>query len=507
MHKLAGFFLLLFVPLLYCQDAPSLADLARRARAEKDNSSSAIQTSTAPAPAPTGKTTDKEPGQSASKPATPVKDPETTDEARIRQHAEADARNLHENDDYEKNIRTLFNVENFQEIDRIADKARSEKTRLHGGFWAIHLLYVPLTKPLHETESEWKIHLDRLQSWVEQRPQSITARVALAGSYLQYAWNARGGGYASGVTEEGWQLFGDRSAKAGKILIDAFNLPTKDPEWFLTMQFVMQAQNMTKQQQTAMFEKAVAFEPDYQYYYRAEAAMLLPQWEGEEGEMALFAKQAADRIGGKKGDMIYFQIGEHVNCSCEAKNQPNGMSWPRIKRGYAAVEEQYGLSLIHMNKMAKFAAAAGDADYAHELFTRIGENWDEDTWQTRENFESVRDWAGFDGHIKNTVEEGTRAAEENLKTEYGRIFKQEIDKTFRSNFSDIVAACKTLAHDPTLTTFDLVLQIGKTGSIEQSFSNPFTKTALCVQSSIANSHFPAPPEPSYWVKITVGAQH
>lgn len=442
----------------------------------------------------------------------PTPKPDQQSQERLKNDAEskADQANLHANQLYEEEIRTLFNLESFEEIDQMADAVRANKTRLIGGFWAIHLLYFPLSSPSHgtvdPTVSEWALHLDRLQRWVSQRPQSITARVALAHAYLSYAWDARGGGYADQVTEDGWKLFGERSKTAEKILIDAFNLPAKCPEWYLLMQLVMRAQGMDRKDLTAMFEKAVAFEPDYQYYYRAQAETLLPKWEGEEGETALFAGQIADRIGGKKGDMMYYQIATFVNCSCDAKNQPNGMSWPRIKRGYAAVEEQYGSSLVNMNQMAQFAAAAGDPDFAHELLTRIGENWDPDAWHTRESFGTVRKWADFIYEAEKTQESGIKAAEANLKTPAGREFDAQMAKVFESGYTDILASCRKLSRPQPFAPFDIILRIGKTGSVERMFANPPSPLLSCLARPLMSGHFPAPPEPSYWVKLSVNGQ-
>lgn len=425
------------------------------------------------------------------------------------QKAHADQINLHETGNYEEAIRTFLGTESFQRIDEIADTERSSKRRLPGGFWAIHLLYIPLSAPLHgsdSSESEWQLHVARLQRWMDQRPQSITARVALAISYVNYGWKARGGSAADQVTDEGWRLFAERSGKAGKILADAFNLPARDPEWYLAMQSVLEAQGASKAMQTAMFEKAIAFEPDYQYYYRQQAHMLEPQWEGEEGESALFAEQQADRIGGKKGDMIYYMISTYLNCRCDSKNQPNGMSWQRIKRGYAAVEEQYGASLVNMNQMARFAGAAGDPVFAHDLFKRIGENWDPDTWETRKYFETVRDWAGF-SEIEQTAEQGLKQAEANLKTPQGQQFDAAIGKTFAANYNDILAACVKLAGEPKQTPFDLLLQIGSTGAVNNLFFSVPTRVSMCLASKVQSGRFPAPPQPDYWVKININFQH
>lgn len=163
-------------------------------------------------------------------------------------------------------------------------------------------------------------------------------------------------------------------------------------------------------------------------------------------------------------------------------------------------------SLINMNKMAQFAAAAGDPDFAHELLTRIGENWDPEAWHTREYFETVRKWAGFAYEAKKTQEEGLKAAEANLKTPAGRQFDEDMGKAFQSGYSDILTSCMKITRAQSLTPFDLVLEIGKTGTIEKMYSNPTTPVSFCLARTMMSGRFPVPPEPSYWVKVTVHAQ-
>ena len=67
----------------------------------------------------------------------------------------------------------------------------------------------PKVKP-PATEAEWADTLDRLKRWAAQRPESVTAQVALAYGYLNYAWQARGNGDAASVTAEGGRLMQER---------------------------------------------------------------------------------------------------------------------------------------------------------------------------------------------------------------------------------------------------------------------------------------------------------
>ena len=67
-------------------------------------------------------------------------------------------------------------------------------------------------------------NLRQIQSWVDATPKSITARVALAHVYVNYAWDARGDGTSDTVSENGRNLFGQRLEKAKVVLDEAAGL-------------------------------------------------------------------------------------------------------------------------------------------------------------------------------------------------------------------------------------------------------------------------------------------
>jgi len=504
--------LLFSVSLLHSQEGMSLGEIARRARAAKQKgaattapasrSSSAPSTPANSRSSANGDAAGHSSTTSSSATSVPV-DPQLGAVVKVGS-VPADGLNLHYLDNYEAAIRRHFDKEEFELLDNLAASARSTKARLPGGFWTIHIIYLPLLEPPQgtdkATDADFQAHIDRLKRWIAQRPKSITARVALAGTYLNYAAHARGGGYADTVTEDGWRLYGERSAIAGKILAEAWDLPEKCPEWFLQMQGVVNAQDGSPPMQKAMFEKAVAFEPGYQYYYRLRADHLLPKWGGEEGDAAAFAAESSDRLGGKNGDMMYFLIASFLNCACDVQAGLHAMSWPRIKRGYAALEETYGVSLQNLNKMALMAWMAQDGEYAQTVMTRIGENWDQDTWRKREYFDQGREWAKGYSRVKS-IEAALKSAQTNLTTPEGQKFDGEIGKTFAANYSAAVADCQKKSGDPFLFPFDLLLQVGKAGAIEQVYSTYQTHVTVCLIPQLQKAQFPVPPQPSYWVKI------
>lgn len=492
---------------LYSQEPASLGDIARRVRAAKQNGKSATAPATAPSSATAAPVNAQDTPSPSAKPAdvrsTAASDP-TADLLHLPPGIPAEG-TLNFLDGIQEELRQLFDQEKFETIDMIADQNRSARKRFPGGFWAIHNIYLALSAPRRGSnagEAEWQLHLERLKRWIAQRPNSITARVALAEAYQSYGWKARGSGPAASVTEDGWRLLHERLELSGKVLADAFTLPVKCPEWYLAMQTLVQKLDSSKEIQAAAFAKAVAFDPDYHYYYRIRAISLEEKWGGEEGEMAAFAEKASDRVGGKKGDIIYYQIAYVINCNCGEDDNLHGLSWPRVKRGYLALEEMYGVALLNLNKIGYMAAVGGDPLYANEIFARIGEDWDQNTWKSRSYFETARNWAKA-GAAAKIIEDALNRADENVKTAEGRKFDGEIGKTFAANYSTVVSDCLKRSGETVLFPFDLALRLGKDGSVEQIYSSVTSRVSLCVKPEVQKGRFPVPPRESYWVKISL----
>src|SRR5258707_438621 len=140
--------------------------------------------------------------------------------------------NVHAFEEYKLAIAELLKQEKFTELDCIANSARLRKARFSGGTWKLHKIYSGLNEPQpgHATQEDWRNHMARLNRWGAARPMSITARIALAESYVSYAWDARGTGYSDDVSDTGWKLFRLRVQKAKTILDQASSLRSKCPE-------------------------------------------------------------------------------------------------------------------------------------------------------------------------------------------------------------------------------------------------------------------------------------
>jgi len=408
---------------------------------------------------------------------------------------------VHAIERYQHSIAMLLKLGKFADLDCAADSARSSKARFSGGSWKLHRIYAGLNEPQpgHATEQDWLDHLRRLNRWVATQPNSITARVALAASYVNYGWAARGTGYSDTITDSGWKLFGQRLQKAKEILDNAATLPDKCPEWYVVMQQVAQGQSWDLRRTTALFEKAASFEPGYYYYYRAQATILLPKWQGEEGDSARFAEQVADRVGGKAGDILYYETAVAIVCACDEPEFVH-FSWPRLQQGFAAVEQQYGTSLVDVNSFALMAYKFNDSVIADAAFKRIGDNWDEKTWRTEAWFNQNKAWAAQFAPMEARSRAIKLEARANLETAEGLSYKKEFDLKFAA----IEQSCIQKS-GADLGKFQFLVKIGKDGIAQDAWMTQPTAVATCLMRELGASNarkeklFPEPPHDSYWI--------
>lgn len=403
---------------------------------------------------------------------------------------------------YRMAVTRLLEIEDFRQLDCIADAARSNKTRFPGGEWQLHSFYSGTSEVFgHATEEDWNNRIAHLRQWLVASPNSITAAVALAQGYINFAWHARGEGYGDTVTESGWRLFGQRIEEAKKILHEASALPAKCPHWYLAMQSVARAEGWNLAKSTDLLNQATALAPDYYYFYRTHAEYMLPKWGGKEGDAANFAEQSSNRVGGAKGDMLYFRIGERLICPCGDDHEFRHLSWARLQKGYEAVEKEYGASISDLNVLAFMATKNNDSVVADAAFKRIGDNYDVERWGTEDYFNQMKTWASEEapGEARNRKIEAE--AETNALTPDGAAYQ----KAGEQALATIAQQCAKDAQDK--SRFAFMFKIGADGVPNDGWVDGITDVSRCVAKSISNSKakkqslFPKPPHPDYWIRL------
>jgi hypothetical protein len=296
----------------------------------------------------------------------------------------------------ESKAQLLLKAKDYEGLDAVLAELRASKAADLGGNWNLAYFYSGLCDLKSEApEAEWKSRLQEIRLWVEKKPDSIGARIALAQTLTGYAWKARGGGWANTVTDGGWKLFGERLAEARQVLFNARKLATPCPHWWAAALKVALGEGWENGVYEKLFREAIAFEPTYISYYHRKAYRLLPRWHGEPGDWENFAMTSADALGGEDGDILYARIVwamlncgfyEHIFKDCQ-------LSRARVERGYAALLKRHPDSYTLLTQCCRVAGAAGDFDLQRAMFEKLAGRVDLTVWDSTKHFEAARDLA------------------------------------------------------------------------------------------------------------------
>jgi hypothetical protein len=271
----------------------------------------------------------------------------------------------------------LLAAGDFAELDRIAAQLRSSKVECANGTWHLRCFYDGFAELSdYEPESVWRTRIAAFQAWINQYPDSITPRVALAAVWNEWAWRARGGDYAPDVPKKGWELFEERLNEAAKVLTEARDLEEKCPVWFGVSMHVAVGQGWDRARYNRLFADAIYFEPHYTGFYTNRSNYLLPRWFGRPGETAAFAEEAANELGGEEGDILYARLFWGLHSMGTVLTSPfvenAGASWPRVRKGLEAILRRQPNSIAAMSELCYLSGQHGEHERMRQLFVQIG---------------------------------------------------------------------------------------------------------------------------------------
>jgi hypothetical protein len=283
----------------------------------------------------------------------------------------------------------------FDRLDELAAKYRSSKECYADGTWKLMIFYDAVASGNLSSKSDWEGREKEIQEWITAKPESPTARIAMARFLRDFAWEARGCGWASTVSDTGWKSFSDRLNQGWDVLNEAKNLKEQCPVYWSTKLGIALGLQLDKAQFNTIFNQAIEAEPDFQYYYRTRAVYLLPRWYGEEGEWEKDLAQSADRIGSEKGDLVYARVvwsthhyGEFIDVF-----EKNTISWDRVDRGFEVILKQFPDSLAAKNERAHLAGLAGDREKARKYFIQTEGKVDLSAWHAKGEYTEAANWA------------------------------------------------------------------------------------------------------------------
>ncbi|HEY4416202.1 MAG TPA: hypothetical protein VGO57_10960 [Verrucomicrobiae bacterium] len=281
----------------------------------------------------------------------------------------------------------LFAAKDFDKLEELANQYRTSKECFDTGIWKLEAVYFGIVPSSDKSDEEWKMSLATLHDWIRTKPNSITARVALAGTLVDYGWKARGSDYAKNVSDTGWKLLGERLSEAVQVLKQAGNLSEKCPHYWTVMLEAAMGLSANKSQYETLFQKAIASEPDFTGYYCQKAYYLSPRWGGQPGDMEVFLEGAANQVGGENGDLLYARVAWYVQLLTRDVFDDHGLSWERTDKGFEVLEKLYPNSIHVQNGRAYMAVMGCEKTLApRRLILALHGQIDPKDWTSKENF-------------------------------------------------------------------------------------------------------------------------
>lgn len=269
-------------------------------------------------------------------------------------------------------VQSALNARNFAELDALYDRWCVGKDRFPDGRWKLSQYEAALSGNFNAWGA-WAKDLEVITAWQKSAPRSAAARFAEAVYWHAYAWKARGEGYASSVSKEGWELFRERLAKADAAMAKFPKMMECAAPHALRLN-LLTGQGATEAQFLKAYEEAASKFPEYHSIHFAMAQHYEPKWGGSAAQYEAFADRVAARTKGFEGMGMYARLYWIVDTRqgqpfTNSPTQPP--SWRKLKAGYQDLMRLYPSSMHNLGKFAGVACRSREGELYRKLRTAI----------------------------------------------------------------------------------------------------------------------------------------
>lgn len=288
------------------------------------------------------------------------------------------------------------------ELDAMADDYRASRVRVRGGWWALAQFY-ELISPFAGSSCGCGPDISKvafedkrtaLEAWLERRPHSLTARIALANLWKLRAWQLRGAGSTKDVTEAGWRGFHESLARAEETLAPVEE--AADPMvYFLEMEMVVVSDDPRDRLQSLYTRATTAF-PTFSGYAPQYYSFMLERWFGRPGEAASFAASLLAKPGDDQGKIEYVSVAARaatVSTGVDDVMRWSGIDYNVLIAAYAVRQRIVGLSNSDWNVLLFYSVAVRDKKGANFALEHIAGHWDRGVFRTQALIDWVMGWS------------------------------------------------------------------------------------------------------------------
>jgi hypothetical protein len=245
-----------------------------------------------------------------------------------------------------------------------------------------------------------KLQVDKALPLFEKSAPKVAYLTVKGRLYTLWAWEARGGGFASTVTREGSKLMDDRLAVAQDALEEAWKLDPTDVDAAIRMLTVELGQGQGRQRMELWFKRATQANPDSLEAYNDKLYYLEPKWYGSPEDMLQFGRDCLKE--GRFGtdvplvlELAHTSLSHYTHGGWQRTADPDYFKQPGVWADLKAVHEGYlktdtGTDLDYTrNRYAYLATLCGAWDDANKMFAVIGDHPDPGVW-TPASFDAAR---------------------------------------------------------------------------------------------------------------------
>jgi hypothetical protein len=236
----------------------------------------------------------------------------------------------------------------------------------------LELSYLMVTK-------DRKIGFDKIEAeLVKARPDSSILHTYRGTFYTRYAWDARGGGWANTVTDDGWRLFGQRLDVAAKALEKAWELDQTNSDAARAMITVELGQGQGRQRMELWFGRAMTADPDNFDACKAKVYYLEPKWHGSPEAMLEFGRECL-KTGNYRGRLPLILADAHEAIAVYNRENPDTYFqrpgvWPDIRAAYEPYLKAYPKACLERSRYANLACRSEQWETAHQQFGLLGDD-------------------------------------------------------------------------------------------------------------------------------------
>lgn len=286
------------------------------------------------------------------------------------------------------------------ELDAIADDYRASRVRVRGGWWALARLYnwlIPFAgSGCGCAPDVSKVAFDdkrkALEAWLEHRPHSLTARIALAYLWDSRAWQLRGVGYAKDTSEEAWRGFREALARGEQTLAPVEE--TADPMvYFLEMDLAVPSNN-PRGRLESLYARASAAFPTFPAYQTQYYNYMLERWFGKRARLRLSPHPCF--LAATKAKIDYTMVADTAVLSSAGVDDVmkwSGIDYNALIDAYGARQRTVGLANRDWNVLLFYSVAVRDKKGANFALKHIAGDWDRGIFRTQALIDWVTGWS------------------------------------------------------------------------------------------------------------------